>query len=348
MGLGTQCVLLDALQQLGNAETMTTASGGLSITVKSLGATAAVTLEFNAWRPTVDRLWGDDRYATAVSISKAGFPGTAPVVYLATGENYPDALGAAPAATKEGGPLLLVQTGKLPDVVAAEIRRLKPAKIVVVGGPNAVSDAVLSTIKALVPNTIRLSGVDRYDTSRLVVGQAFPGVVGSAYVATGLAFPDALSASAAAGTAGIPVVLVNGHAASVDVATRAMLSARKITALTIVGGTDAVSAGVSRSLSTVGTVGRISGTDRFDTSQKLNKAAFTSAGQVYLATGSAFPDALAGAALAGARRSPLYVVHGGCIPPAIRADLATFAAPAVTLLGGPNALSEDVASLTGC
>ena len=47
---------------------------------------------------TVSRSSGIDRYSTAVTVSKAEFPGTVGTVYLATGADYADALAAAPLA----------------------------------------------------------------------------------------------------------------------------------------------------------------------------------------------------------------------------------------------------------
>ena len=336
-------------QALTAGKSLAIPSGALRFSVTSLGATAGLTVSFGSGTPTpaVDRISGADRYTTAVAISKKGFPGTAPVVYVATGANYPDALGAAPAATKEGGPLLLTPAASLPSVVQAEIARLKPGKIIVVGGTAAVSAKTFTQLQKLAP-TVRLAGADRFETARKVVANAFKTPVPAAYIATGLNYPDALSASAAAGAAGIPVVLVNGGAKNVDAPTKALLGTLKATSLKVVGGTSAVSAGVATSLATVGTVTRISGTDRFDTSQKVNKAAFASIAHAYFATGFQFPDALAGAALAGAKKSPLYVVQSGCVPGGIRNDLIAFKTTAVTLIGGASALNGNVAALRPC
>lgn len=162
---------------------------------------------------SVARISGADRYEVAVGISKKAFPGSGgvPVVYIATGENYPDALSAAPAATKQGGPLLLVPSGGIPASVSNEIARLKPAKIVVVGGSKSVSKSIYAGLEAMVGanNVVRLAGADRYEASRAIAQYAFPGVTSRVYLATGNTYPDALSASAAAGTLGIPVILVD-------------------------------------------------------------------------------------------------------------------------------------------
>jgi len=64
------------------------------------------------------------------------------VAYLVSGQNFPDALSGAAAATKQGGPVLLVTRDSIPAAVKAELDRLNPGNIVIVGGTQAVSAAV--------------------------------------------------------------------------------------------------------------------------------------------------------------------------------------------------------------
>ena len=97
---------------------------------------------------TVSRVAGADRYATAVAISTVAFPVSAPVVYIASGVAFPDALSAGPAASRQGGPLLLTNPDVLPPSVRQEVQRLSPTKIVIVGGLAAVSAAVGPTLRA--------------------------------------------------------------------------------------------------------------------------------------------------------------------------------------------------------
>ena len=95
----------------------------------------------------MSRLSGSDRYATAAAISAGWAPGV-PVVYVATGLNFPDALAGAAAAGALGAPLLLVTGTTVPAATAAELARLKPGRIVILGGSGAVSDSVASQLRA--------------------------------------------------------------------------------------------------------------------------------------------------------------------------------------------------------
>lgn len=300
-----------------------------------------------ARRPSVERISGPDRYAVAVSVSQRAFPGTAPVVLVATGSNYPDALSAAPAAVQLGGPLLLTPRDGLPDMTKAELRRLQPRAIVVVGGPASVSESVLTELRAIAPDVSRVSGADRYEASRNIADLAF-GAPGAAFVATGANYPDALSASAAAGSKGAPVLLVDGGAASADAATLGLLNELQIRSITIAGGPNSVSTGVEASLSARASVVRLAGPDRFSASVSINRGTFTTAGTVYLATGYNYPDALAGGVLAGMSDSPLFVVPTTCVPQDVLSQIRTLGATRVVLLGGPVSLTEGVAGLVSC
>ncbi|WP_066041710.1 cell wall-binding repeat-containing protein [Herbiconiux solani] len=300
-------------------------------------------------RPTVQRISGPDRYDVAVQISRQTFPGTAPVVYLAAGGNYPDALSAAPAAVHRGGPLLLTLGDQLPAGVADELRRLRPSEVVIVGGANSVGESVADAVRAIVPSVRRLAGSGRYETSQLVVRDAFPSAT-RAYVATGQNFPDALSASAAAGSSDIPVLLVQGSASTLDDPTRATLSALGVQRATIAGGPNSVTEGIRSQLASLlpGGVDRQAGVDRFEASVAINRAAFSSSQTVYIATGYNFPDALAGGVLAGVRDAPLYIVPTNCVPRGVLTDIVNLRASTVVLLGGPVSLTASVEQLASC
>jgi putative cell wall-binding protein len=337
---------------LAVGQSLTTRTGAVRVTVTGITSTNLATVTVSLLH--TQRISGTDRYATAIAIAKAGYPTTAKVVYLATGANYPDALAAAPAAVLRGGPLLLTPSDSLPTGVADEIRSLKPTRIVVVGGTGAVSAQVESQLSGLAATVVRVAGTDRYQTARLVVQDAFLGTpstpVTSAYIATALNYPDALSAAAAAGAKGVPVLLVDGQAGSVDSATLGLISQLGVSTVTIAGGTAVVSPGIASSLAAAGlAVVREGGSDRFQTSQLVSENAFPSgAPELFMATGYQFPDALAGAALAGMRHSPLYVVPSTCVPAQVLSDVSSSGASGVTLLGGVNALTDSVLGLQSC
>jgi YVTN family beta-propeller protein len=305
----------------------------------------------------IQRISGPDRYEVAVSISKRAFPGTSDSVFIASGQNYPDALSAGPVAAQLNGPLLLTVPTALPASVIDEIERLDPSQIYIVGGPNSVSAGVLSQLDGLLPGdapVIRAGGADRYEASRNISELAYPAssaTVPVVYLTTGRNFPDALSAGAAGAANNIPVVLVDGQASTVGAGVLALLADWGTTQVKIAGGPVSVSPAIELELQTLlggANVERLSGADRYEASLGINQDAFTSAETAYLAVGTKFPDALAGAALSAADHAPLFVVPGSCVPQAMLDAMDAMGVGEVVLLGGPASLTPDVFSLVSC
>ncbi|WP_382304561.1 cell wall-binding repeat-containing protein [Herbiconiux sp. UC225_62] len=342
----------------GRDHVLTVADSGHRITVNEsvlatglLGNSAQLTSD-TVTLPgvTVERLQGQDRYDVAIVNSQAQFPDAAtgaPVVYLASGAKFPDALSAAPAAAQQHGALLLTLPDRLDDRVRAEITRLHPTKVVVIGGPATVSDGVVKTLNALAP-TVRIGGADRFAVSRAVIDYAFPQGSSRVFVVTGNNYPDALSTGAAAGSVGAPVLLTNGSAASADAATRSELAKLQAKTVTVVGGPASVSDGVLASLAPAAKVTRLSGPDRFAAAVAVNRATFTSADTVYLATGLNYPDGLSVGARAASTGSPLYLVSGQCVPQDVITDIIADHATKVVVLGGYDSMWFDVEQLYAC
>jgi len=122
----------------------------LTVNASWHGTRATVIVPLVVGLPPVGRLAGADRYATSVAISKATYAPGVPVVYVATGLGYADALSGAPAAGQQGGPLLLVTGTSIPAVVATELTRLKPGRIVVLGSTSVVSAGVAAALDGYV------------------------------------------------------------------------------------------------------------------------------------------------------------------------------------------------------
>ncbi len=296
---------------------------------------------------TTTRMSGGDRYATSAAIARAGYPSGADTVFVASGTAFPDALSAAPAAAAADAPVLLTDPDRLGDATRAALEALAPERIVVVGGTGAVSPEVEDALGDIAP-TSRIGGGDRYATSRALVDAFFTGS-STAYVATGTDFPDALTAGAAAGALGAPVLLVDGRASDVSPDTLSLLRGLGTTSIRVVGGTGAVSEAVARSLASAGApVQRLSGTSRYGTAAAINAQAFASESTVYLAAGTSFADALSGAAIAGASGIPLFTTASSCLVAETDAAITRLRPTTVTLLGGTGALSADVAALRRC
>jgi VCBS repeat-containing protein len=256
--------------------------------------------------PPVINVAGATRFETAVEASKLAYPGGAQTVVIATGRNWPDALGGSALAGVLNGPILLTEPGSLPPVVLAEIRRLGAVRAVILGGTAAVSTAVENALKAELGGAVeRIAGTDRYDTAnkvaRRVITELGGAYSGTAFVATGGNFPDALAAAPLAAANGWPLYLSN-PASGISGATRTAMAG--VSDAIILGGTGAVPAAVQTNLGTWGFfTDRIAGTTRYDTAAKVAEYGVAYAGlgwnRVGIATGANYPDALAGGVLQG-------------------------------------------------
>lgn len=298
----------------------------------------------------VHRIAGSDRFAASANISQRTFPAGAPIAYVASGLNFPDALSAAALAGAAGGPLLLVAPGSVPSLILQELRRLDPERIVVAGGPASVSESVMATLRTVSPNVDRMSGSDRYEASRALALDAY-GASGArtVFIATGNGFADALAAGPAAASLRAPVLLVPGLAATADGATLALLQRLGTQKVVIVGGPGSVTAGIATSLANAGhVVERVGGADRFEVSAKLAAIYFPNATRAYVATGLGFADALSGGAAAGAIGAPMFTVLTGCVPASTHTELASQGPDDMILLGGFGTLTPSVAGFYRC
>ena len=208
---------------------------------------ASVLNDLQAFTPTrIERLAGADRFVASAGISARNFGLGASTVYVASGMNFPDALSGAPVAARDQGPILLVTPTSIPESIARELERLKPARIVILGGVNSVSAQVATDLAGFSDSIARRAGLDRFVASATVSAQAFSVNTNTVYVANGLNFPDALSGAPVAAQSGAPILLVTPTAIPGSIAAELRrLNPREIVVL---GGTNSVSSTVEKDL----------------------------------------------------------------------------------------------------
>jgi putative cell wall-binding protein len=166
------------------------------------------------------------------------------------------------------------------------------------------------------------------------------------FVASGRNFADALSAGPVAASLGIPILLVEPD--QLPPATAGALDELGAASSWVLGGSAAVSGPVFDQLP--GSQ-RLAGADRFATSVAVARFGLERGlgeGDVYLATGAAFPDGLAAGPVAAATGGVLLLVDGGhtwgATPVYGHLANAHRSAQAVVVFGGAAAVSADVAT----
>ena len=250
----------------------------------------------------VVRLGGSNRYETSVKVSQAGWT-TADNVVLARGDEFADALTAAPFAKQLNAPILLTSTKALDASVIAELKRLKTKKIYIIGGTGAISASVENTVKAMGITVERISGSDRYATSLAVANRMTN--KSQVFLATGTNFADALSISSYAAATGSPILLTAKNQMTAGVAKFIKDNNSKVY---VIGGTGVISEAAVKGIAGAE---RIAGADRYATNLAvLSKfASGYDFANIYLATGANYPDAICGSVLAGKEKAPIILVN---------------------------------------
>lgn len=320
---------------------------------------------------TLTRLYGQSRYDTAAAVAEAAFPNGAPVVLLATGQDFPDALAGSYLAVNESGnaPILLTATTSLPAATASALTALKAREVIILGGDGAVSASVESALQGQGYTTRRVAGADRYQTMEALdtLGGEVVGTVNgspTAVVTTGRNFPDALAAGPLTFTRSLPLVLTDGAQPGLSPEAASVLGHDHITQVILVGGPAALNPGINAQLQNMGirVLYQTAGADRSATSVALADFALQtgllSATRADVADGYApsssstgapggfTPDALAGAVLGGINRAPTLVTDSptdaGTTPGFFTAHAASETGG--TVFGGPAAVSDQVVS----
>ncbi|GAB4279770.1 MAG: hypothetical protein Kow0056_13380 [Coriobacteriia bacterium] len=281
--------------------------------------------DLGCWeKPEADseRYAGTDRYDTACKAVRDAFDYSYHVV-IASGENFPDALSASGLAGAYDAPLLLVRKDSVPSVVMNTIRDLGAGHAFVVGGPNAVSNDVVTALQNEGLTVHRKWGSDRYETSAEVARQINDaGDVDTAFFARGDTYPDALAVGPMAFTSGQPVLLVAPDWLPDDIAE--VIDDVGITTGYVCGGEGAVSAATKQAIddALIAEGGSAStrwwGHDRYETAAEIAKkgveAGFTTWEYVGLATGENYPDALSGGVATGAHDGVLLLTRSSLLP----------------------------------
>lgn len=162
---------------------------------------------------------GANRQATSLNAlnfiqGRGKFDGT---VVVATGYNYADALSIGPWCYKTSTPILLTKKdGTLTTAQANAAKNAGVSKVIIVGGTAAVSDRVVSQLGLSQSAATRISGNDRYETSKAIaefeLGQGMG--LTNVTVATGQNFPDALAGAALCGSKNSALILAKDTASA--------------------------------------------------------------------------------------------------------------------------------------
>lgn len=247
------------------------------------------------------RISGENRYKTACKIAMDGWQ-TSRYAILVTGNNYPDALAATPLSKKFDAPILLTEKNKLNIDTLNTLKALKVSEVFIIGSTGVVSTEVYNTLTGYGMIVKRVAGANRYETS-LEVAKLL-GVNQGFFVVNGSNFGDALTVGPIAANLAIPIILTDKR--NLDPKVESYLKTNSVSKSYVIGDSSIISDTVVSKLSNAE---RVQGTDIYARNKAVlqrfkNVLDFSEA---YIATGTNFPDALAGGALASKKVNPLIL-----------------------------------------
>lgn len=188
------------------------------------------TMEASGYK--VNRIFGHSRYDTAAEIAKELTGGKAEKAVVASGQTFADALSVATIAAREGVPIFLTISDRLPESTAAAIKELGVSETVIVGGEAVISEEVDSSL----PGTERIHGKDRYETNIALI-EAFGLKHDDVYLASGKDFADALTGSVLAAKEEAALMLVHDR---LPASTENYLNINRPKKISVFGGAQAV------------------------------------------------------------------------------------------------------------
>jgi putative cell wall-binding protein len=275
-------------------------------------------------------------------------PPAAPVTAILARSDLPfDALVGQILADRYNWPVYLTPPASLPPAVAQTLQSTHVTRIVILGGPVAVSPGIADALQAMGITLERLWGWDRYGTAAAVA--RFEGdPSGIAVVTGGLDYHDLLTVAAVAGQRQWPLFLANPQ--GLPPAELQALTADHVHVAYVIGSLQSVDAQAVAQLTRLGVrVVRIAGAvpGSYDTEAAV-MASFggsLSWRTVYVTSGASF--------LAGVESSPavaraggmlIQVPSSGTLPAALEAALVAIRGQAggIETVSGTPAIAPEV------
>ena len=289
---------------------------------------------------SVFRIFGEDRCETAVKVADVmkdvlGVDSFDSII-VTCGDEFADALTGSYLATVKNAPILLYRANFAEKLTAyAQENLAADGTVYILGGTAAVPAEMEAMLTDAGLNVVRLAGADRFETNLAILKEAGVGDE-EILIATGYNFADSLSASAT----GLPILLVHNDK-GLNEAQIAFLESLNGNALTIIGGEAAISGEIETALSAYGSVSRIAGETREETSVKVAEAYFSNPDAVMLTYSRNFPDGLAGGPLANILGMPMILVNAkneaACLEYVTANEIGV-----AYVLGGAAAVADEV------
>lgn len=317
---------------------------GAAASLAFIAALSAVTSTSVSALESRNRLWGQNRYDTAADICKDAWT-TSDYAVIVRGDEFADALCAAPLAQKFNAPILLTEKDSLNAKAKDELKRLNVKHIIIVGGVGAISEKVEKGLNTIAP-VERIYGSDRYDTSINIAAKL--GTSSTVVLATGEDYADAISIAPIAAMKNMPIILVSKD--GLTEAQKNYLSNSNIKKTYIVGGKSVINDEILKQVH--GGI-RLGGSNRYGTNARIidefkDELNFDN---IYAVIGEGskkdgFADALSGAPLAAKNSAPIILTNKS-VPSEIGQEIKSINGQlspktVITAIGGESVVPDKV------
>lgn len=286
-----------------------------------------------------ERIFGKDRYETALEISRRTFTESDTVI-LINGEALADSPLASPLSIVLDAPILMVEKDVMSPDVEAEIERLGAENIILIGGELVIAKTVEQNLVEKEFMVERFGGKTRHETSQLVDEKirSITGVTDKAVITNGLATYDALVMGKAAGDLGVGILYNDGKSNEMI-----QKNLKHVESVVLLGGTLVESQGVEDELKAAGiTVERISGSTRYSTAVAVANRFYPTADRIIVANGIQPYDGTASAPLSARYNAPLLLTDAKVLSTEVQFYMRGKNLTKVYILGGELAVSESV------
>jgi stage II sporulation protein D len=194
----------------------------------------------------------------------------------------------------------------------------------------------------------RIGGSDRYETSALIAGKTYDGMVNNVVIASGNNFPDALAGSVLAKRLDSPLLIVDSNpelsTKSINYIIDHLLKDGHIY---ILGGEGTISSEFIEKFKKLGynasNIVRIGGKDRYETASLIASNVSNVEGTpLVICTGDNFPDSLSVSSVAASKGWPILLVSGDSISTPVQNYITRYKPSKVYIIGGTGAVSKDI------
>lgn len=283
------------------------------------------------------RISGKNRSETSLKIANK-FYDNADYIYVTNQNSFADGLSMGSLTKLKNGPLLLIPNHNLSVDAKVTINKLKPKKIIIIGGDSTIGKALEQELKSYA-EVERVSGKNRIETSLEIARRTDVANKKEVFLVNGYSEADSINIVSVSSRDGIPVIFTAKDRMSASA--KNMLKSYGVNKVTIVGGNSTVSLSIENELKSIGIseVNRLSGKDRFLTGTKVNENYYEEYNPIFFANGYNVADALSIGPVLGRLNAPLQIIPQDYLPEGVKSYYGGRTISDFYVLGGTNSVT---------